>query len=128
MWIITNKSFMSIVQNIQDPEQFVVRARIKGDLEEFFGDSIIVIETDDSDYRFRTFVSRDEFKNKIIENINSIDYSNFKNSVKDKERYGWYTQIWSVMYRVQENLYGIQQWWAHYYNVKNSSRNNKRIK
>lgn len=109
MWIVTNKSFLSVVQDRKNPDKMVVRARVKGDLESFFGSDIKVLETDDSDYRFRTFVHRTVLKGKMLEEINSIDYSNFKNSVEDDERYGWYTQIWSVMYRVQENLYGVQK-------------------
>lgn len=124
MWIVTNKSFLSAVQDRNDTNKFVVRARVKGDLESFFGSDIKVLETDNSDYRFRTFVDLELFKTKMIEEINSIDYSNFKDSVKDYERYGWYTQIWSVMYRVQENLYGVQKWWENYryYDKKDTER------
>jgi hypothetical protein len=119
MWIVTNESFLSAVQDRKDPNLLVVRARVQGDLESFFGNDIKVIETDDSDYRFRTFVDRSVFKIKMMNHINSIDYKNFKDSVKNKERKTWYTQIWSVMFRVQESLYGSQNWWEKYkYNAK----------
>jgi hypothetical protein len=123
MWIVTNKSFLSAVQDRLDPNIFVVRARIRGDLETFFGDGIKVIETEDSDYRFRVFVNKSVFKLKMMEHINSIDYTNFKDSVETKERKTWYMQIWYVMYRVQESLYGKQRWWEQYYNAKNFPRN-----
>lgn len=119
MWIVTNKSFLSAVQDSNDHTKFVVRARIKGDLEAFFsGISVNVIESDDSDYRFRVFVSKDVFKTHMIKNINSIDYSNFKDSVKDPERKGWYTKLWAVMFNVQEMTYGVQKWWLNYYDKK----------
>jgi hypothetical protein len=123
MWIVTNKSFLSAVQDRLDPNIFVVRARIRGDLETFFGDGIKVIKTEDSDYRFRVFVNKSVFKLKMMEHINSIDYTNFKDSVETKERKTWYMQIWYVMYRVQESLYGKQRWWEQYYNAKNFPRN-----
>jgi hypothetical protein len=120
MWIVTNKSFLSVVEEKSDKTKFVVRARIKGDIEAFFEDpSMKVIETNNSDYRFRVFVDKSFFKMKIMKEINSIDYDNFKDSVKSAERKTWYTRIWSVMFDVQESLYGAQKWWEQYYNDKN---------
>jgi hypothetical protein len=122
MWIVTNKSFLSAVQDRDNPNGLVVRARIRGDLESFFGNEIQVLETEDSDYRFRVFVDKALFKVKMMNSINSIDYTNFKDSVKDKERKTWYSQIWSVMFRVQETLYGMTNWWETYHNAKNFPR------
>jgi hypothetical protein len=114
MWIVTNESFLSIVQNRDNPDEFVVRARIDGDIEEFLGRDFTVLETSDSDYRFRAFVPKSVVKVKMMDQINSINYDNFKDSVKDFERKDWYTQIWTVMYRVQEAIYGTQNWWTNY--------------
>jgi hypothetical protein len=118
MWIVTNNSYLSIVENRNDSTQFVVRARIRGDLENFFGPDVDVIETENSDYRFRVFIDKAVVKSRMIDNINSIDYFNFKDSVKSKDRKTWYTRIWGVMYDVQEDLYGSQKWWETYYNAK----------
>jgi hypothetical protein len=118
MWIVTNKSFLSVVENRDNKNQFVVRARVSGDLEEFFGHNIKVIETTNSDYRFRVFVDKAVFKSKMMNSINNIDYFNFKDSVKDYERKSWYTKIWSIMFQVQESLYE-SRWWEKYYNGKN---------
>lgn len=115
MWIATSNSFLSVVENRADKSEFVVRARVRGDLEKFFGEDIKVIETEDSDYRFRVFVTKEYFTDKMCGYINSIDYSNFKDSVKSEERKTWYTQIWSIMNNVQESLYGPQDWMKRYY-------------
>lgn len=131
MWIITNKSFLSIVEDRNRPNVMVVRARIRGDIEDFFGKDVLVFETEDSDYRFRSFISRSLFKDEMVKHINNIDYDNFKNSVKDDQRYSWYTRIWWVMHEVQENLYGISRWWEKYrnYNEKEiSTGSTSRIK
>jgi hypothetical protein len=62
MWIVTNNSYLSVVEDKNNKNNFVVRARIAGDLQNFFTDQEIKIyETDDSDYRFRTFVSKIDF-------------------------------------------------------------------
>ena len=126
MWIVTNKSFMSVVQDKKNQNLFVVRARINGDLEEFLGPNAIVLETDDSDYRFRSFVHKDIFAKKMTEHINSIDYTNFKDSIKDLDRKTWYTKIWSIMFDVQESLYGFQNWWETYYETEKLSKFYKR--
>lgn len=123
MWIVTNKSYLSIVEDRNDENLFVVRARIQGDIEEFFDNpNIRVIESEDRDYRFRVFADKKLVKDKLLEKLNNIDYSNFKNSVESEERKRWYTRIWSVMFDVQEDLYGQQKWWEQYYNAKNFPR------
>lgn len=116
MWIVTNKSYMSIVQDNVDPSLLLVRARIRGDIETFLDNDprYVVIEMDNSDYRFRAWVDREVVKEKMLKEINNINYDNFKNSVKEKERKAWYTRIWSVMFQVQESLYGVQEWWKSY--------------
>lgn len=108
MLIVANNSYLSVVQDQYDNTRFVVRARIKGDLENFFKDSKIdVIETENSDYRFRVFVDKDFFTSHVVKNINNIDYNNFKDSVEDPKRKSWYTQIWYTMYKAQEEEYEI---------------------
>jgi hypothetical protein len=119
MWIVSNDSFISVVEDQTNPDLFVIRARISGDLENFFQDtSIVVHETEDSDYRFRCFVTKEVFVKQITSNINSIDYTNFKNSVLEKDRKIWYTRIWSIMFYVQEQLYERKEKWWETYRVK----------
>ena len=36
MWIILNKSFLSIVKNRNDENELLVRARVKGDIQRVF--------------------------------------------------------------------------------------------
>lgn len=119
MWIVSNNSYISVVENRNNRDYFVVRARIKGDLENFFaGEKIEVHETSDSDYRFRTFVKKTDFITQMSENINKINYTNFKDSVKEIDRKSWYTKIWYIMYDVQERLYQTKAEWLNYYDKK----------
>jgi hypothetical protein len=101
MWIMTNNSFVSAVQDRHNPEQLCVRARIKGDLESLFGDNTEVSETHDSDYRFRTFLPKTVVAETIAKNVQDIEYDNFKNSVDDNDRHDAYIDVWTAMYRYQ---------------------------
>jgi hypothetical protein len=74
-----------------------------------------VITTDDSDYRFRLILDKNYAANVVAESIMDIDYTNFKNSVTEKWRYNAYTQIWNVMYKVQEYFHpNTNKWWLNY--------------
>jgi hypothetical protein len=116
MWVFMNDSFLSIVEDKKDKNQLVVRARIYGDIEAFieeYNEYYTVLETDDSDYRFRAFVPREVVAQKMYDRINSIDYLNFKNSC-GMSRKQWYTRVWSVMFDVQEKIFGRSNWWINY--------------
>ena len=101
MWIFSNNSFVSAVQDRNNPDGLCVRARVKGDLETLFGSDVEVVETFDSDYRYRCFVSKDRVANTIAQSIRNIEYTNFKNSVDDHDRHDAYLDVWTAMYRYQ---------------------------
>ncbi len=50
MWIVLNKSFLSIVKNRNNDSELLVRARVKGDIEKVF-DEADVFEDENADYR-----------------------------------------------------------------------------
>ncbi len=98
MWICLNNAFVSVVQHTKD--KLVVRARRKSHLTALFPDGKI-IETMDRDYRFRIFVDRKEFAALIAEKIANIDYTNFKDSTKDKSLHDMYLNWWGDHYDLQ---------------------------
>jgi len=111
MWIAMNDSFLSVVQDRNDPDGAVVRARVRDDLHNVFDTDDTeanVIESNDSDYRFRVFVPKAVVAEIISSLINQIDYDNFKNSVEDDFRHDAYIDIWRAMNKVQVDLYGHQ--------------------
>ena len=116
MWIVMNNAFMSIVNTKDDPDTVAVRARLEEDLIAVFPEHANeVITTDDSDYRFRLILDKKYVADVVAESIVNIDYTNFKNSVKEKWRYRAYTQIWSVMYKIQEAFHPNEnKWWLNY--------------
>jgi len=116
MWIAMNDSFVSIVADREYEMGVVVRARVKEDLVALFPDhQKDIIESEDSDYRFRLFLDQQYVAMTIEERVMGISYDNFKNSVKQGWRKAAYTKIWEVMYTVQEKTYPrLQEWWENY--------------
>ena len=112
MWVMLNDAMFSIVENREDKTQVVVRARRGGDLEKVFTSyKDKVIESDDSDYRFRIFADRNYVAEKMSEQVGRIDYDNFKNSVSDKLLKKAYNKCWSALYEVQQELYPQSGLW-----------------
>lgn len=82
----------------------MVRARVKGDLEEVFGHDQTVFTTPENDYRYRMILNKSYVSEVIKQKLQSIDYYNFKASIPtaDYSRKAAYSKVWSVMYDLQE--------------------------
>lgn len=108
MWIVTNKGFASAVAHDKLKNVVVVRARNKEILSDF---TEKLVETDDSDYRFRVFVSRGSFSRWLEKKVKEIDYTNFKSSIpaKDKDLKEMAGTIWGASYKMQTGRYGPQK-------------------
>ncbi len=96
MWIFLNNSFLSIVSDRDNPDNLLVRARLKGDIERLFP-KIKAVHSPKADYAFRASIPRDEVSNAIAKQVKSVDYDNFKNSVEEHDRHDAYFDVWSVM-------------------------------
>lgn len=104
MWIFLNNAFVSAVQNYNDPDQLVVRARKRNDLVELFPHRPI-ISTPSNDYAFRCYVDKHDLAKVVVDRILGIDYSNFKASVPDRYRHDAYMDVWTAMWRWQNDDY-----------------------
>lgn len=100
MWISLNNSFLSIVHKDCADDELLVRARRDGDIERLFPDAKVTVEPG-HDYRCRARVPRSEVARVMAERIESIAYSNFKDSVRDDALYAVYSSAWSVLGRLQ---------------------------
>jgi hypothetical protein len=110
MWLITDRGFYSVVDK-GDREGFLcVRGRVRADLDALlelealnkYADEII--ETHDSDYRYRVYVSREDWQDAASDLASQIDYDNFKNVVaarQGRERARTYGAVWSELYGLQ---------------------------
>jgi len=102
MWIVLNKSFLSIVKNRNNENELLVRARVRGDIERVFEDAD-VFEDDKADYKYRSYISREKVANVISNELSNINYDNFKNSVSkdDFGRAQAYMNVWSSLNKLQ---------------------------
>jgi hypothetical protein len=101
MWIMLSDGFLSIVQKDCPPGHLLVRARRKGDIESVFGRHVKVTRATDADYLYRALLPTRCVQERIAEQIGMIDYSNFKNSVEEKDLHDAYMKVWSAMAAVQ---------------------------
>ncbi|TRZ89140.1 MAG: hypothetical protein D4R84_18280 [Rhodocyclaceae bacterium] len=107
MWIFLPDSFVSVVADRNDDSRLLVRGRQPGDVEAFLAPVTLptecsVSETPGADYRFRAFVPREVVARAVVAHAASIDYSNFKNTVREAARHSAYMRVWSAMSAYQE--------------------------
>lgn len=57
-----------------------------------------------TDYRFRAKIPREVVAKVLFDRVMTLDASNFKASVKDRQRHNAYMDVWGAMYRYQEQL------------------------
>jgi hypothetical protein len=103
MWIALSDSFLSIVAHYDDPTKLLVRARVKGHIEAVFPKAK-VYQREGSDYLYRADIDRGEVREAVGKRLQDIDYSNFKNSVKNRALHDAYAVFWTIMYGLQTRL------------------------
>ena len=96
MWVIMNNSFLSIVENKDNSDQLLVRARVKKDITKIFPSAKIVYMRN-ADYQFRSFIDREIVADVLRGKILDINYGNFKNSVTSENRHSVYMHVWIVL-------------------------------
>jgi hypothetical protein len=101
MWICFNDAFVSAVQHETKPNLLKVRARKRKHLERLFP-GYKVHRSEDTDYRFRVFVTKKLFAFIVAKRVREIDYPNFKDSVRDDELHDLYAGFWFQHRKYQE--------------------------
>lgn len=105
MWIFINDAFLSIVADEGDRRRLLVRARKKGDIESVFPrEARAILHTPGNDYAYRAYIPRTVVARVMANETKSIDYPNFKNSVRDVGRHNIYLQVWTTMKHWQASL------------------------
>lgn len=123
MWVFTQVGFLSIVEDRGDPNNLLVRGRVKGDIEAIFPEVEIlkdrkVEHTPEHDYAYRISLPRALVAQRLSDMIRLIDYDNFKASVQDPDRLTAYHWVWSVMAKLQDER-------QEQHNARNSDRPEK---
>lgn len=100
MWIMLHDCFFSIVSKDCAPDELMVRARRRGDIEKLWPDAQVT-EYTRSDYLFRAPINRADVITKISVEIDDIDYDNFKDQVADIKLHNAYLRVWHEMAMLQ---------------------------
>jgi len=119
MWIFMNDAYFSIVHKDCAPDELLVRARRKGDIERVFKvKSSDVTSVDHADYQYRAVFLRTYVAARLSDYcIFDIKYPNFKNSVKDYALARMYSHIWEIaggakrMMSLTKHMADAQEWW-----------------
>jgi hypothetical protein len=102
MWLFTDKGFLSIVTNLDNENELLVRGRFKGDIEAHFPGAEVE-ENTGTDYKYRTYLPRDMVTARLSRYVDEeLIYPNYKNSVRDMNRLDVYSDVWVVMRSAQE--------------------------
>jgi hypothetical protein len=105
MWIFTKHGFYSVVEDRDNADLLLVRARVEGDIEKYFRDAVVYY-TPEHDYAYRAHVSRREVAAVMAQTVLGVDYPNFKSGIADHRRGGFYVQIWNILWDMQRALKG----------------------
>lgn len=100
MWICFNDGFVSVVKDKLNIDDLVIRARRKEILETLFPDNKITTLTV-SDYKYRTYCSKEEFSKLLVDRVSDIEYTNFKDSTTDPDLHDLYGAMWQLHYLYQ---------------------------
>lgn len=102
MWIFLSDAFLSVVADKADPnsDRLLVRARRAGDIERVFPEAE-VFSVAGADYAFRAWLPRQRVATALREQVQSLSYANFKDSINDPGYHDAALAAWSAMYRYQ---------------------------
>lgn len=102
MWLLLNDCFFSIVSKECGRDELLVRARRRGDIEKVF-DGAKVKRSPSTDYLYRACVKKEAITAALANEVNRINYGNFKSSVGDDRLHAAYLRVWSDLGPLQEN-------------------------
>ena len=102
MWICFNDAFLSIVKDLNNDDNLLVRARDVESIPKLFGKDVEVLRGAGTDYLYRASIKKEIVAKVIHDHVCDIDYGNFKASVKDSDYSYAYSTFWYYMYNLQE--------------------------
>ena len=111
MWIFNNDSFVSIVQDLDDPKYVYVRGRRLYDVMNFTGKrEEDITETPNNDYSFRVKIKKTELAEILMNKAMYINYGNFKNSIplEDSDYIKMCHEVWGSGVRNLDERYVLK--------------------
>jgi hypothetical protein len=101
MWICFNDGFVSVVKDKLNIDELVIRSRRKEILEKLFPDNKITTLTV-SDYKYRTYCSKENWSKILVDRVSDIGYTNFKDSTINNDLHELYADMWTLHYQYQK--------------------------
>ena len=104
MWIYLPDGFLSIVADNRRPagDQLLVRSRKRRHISAHFPHAEI-IEGGGTDYGFRAWVPREQVKALMINQVDGLNYGNFKDTITDDGYHDAALESWWAMRRYQDS-------------------------
>lgn len=121
MWIFTVDGYYSAVKNKDNPDQIMVRSRVKKDLEalveklvtwRFVAERPEILEWTGTDYAYRIFIPRDAWRAYLSQAADDLTYTNFKAAAiafGDSRRSSAYHNIWQILKDWQDRAQRAQR-------------------
>tara|TARA_B110000003_G_scaffold274931_1_gene316155 strand:+ start:603 stop:926 length:324 start_codon:yes stop_codon:yes gene_type:complete len=104
MWIFTKYGFISVVQHNSLEDCFQVKSRVVEPLEILWPEIDIEI-IDWADYRFRITIEKEKVFPTLLELIQEVGYTSFKDECRsDHDYHDALVKVWSTMYNYQLNM------------------------
>lgn len=100
MWLMLSDCFLSIVAKDCAPDELLVRARRRGDIQKIFP-GVRVHVNHNADYLYRAKVKRAAVEKAMVGEIRHINYPNFKDSVTEDDLHRAYLRVWTDMAELQ---------------------------
>jgi hypothetical protein len=105
MWIFTETGFLSVVEHFEDPDVLVVRARDATSLKGLSRASQgVIMATPANDYPYRIHVGRDVFAEWLLEQVSSLNYTNYKSHMVQTRGHEFTEalhQVWATMHSIE---------------------------
>jgi len=106
VWVFTDSGFISAVRPRGDHNNVLIRARDAESLEVLAQMADQVIQhSPERDYPYRITASNDVFAKFLTDNVDFMDYTNFKNQVlatRGKDYAKALGSVWSTMHDVED--------------------------
>ena len=110
MWIFSKNNFLSLVEDLNNSDNLLVRARFSDDIESLFPNAEVK-KYGGTDYMYRASISKEEASEVMKNQVENINYGNFKNSNTDVWRSSYLFDCWDSMKNAQDVNEGQLKLW-----------------
>jgi hypothetical protein len=108
MWIATEHGFYSAVENRNNHDTVIVRARVRDDLTKMVTtmgwDDVTIVDSPRADYPHRVTITKNQWAHFVATAATGIDYPNFKSRVgkHDPGRSYVYHDVWATLIKLEK--------------------------